>query len=394
MPGSKIMVFTIPNEGHLNILKRMIREYHGRHTFSISLVDRHNSTPELSGLPAQVRPLKGCDRHRNTSATRVLQRVVDLLDDCLRAARDFAPDLILYDFCAIEGRFTADALRLPSWCSISGLIGPLLDTEYLAGVLASAENQAAIESIRRRYGLAVEPSEIELVSNSLHLPAERNLLWSYPSVTPANFLHNRRPAPYRFVGYLSDGYGPRPRRGYRTPLVYLSFGTEVMDNLWLSQEETRQGVRGCLAALAKRWEHDDVHVVFSTLGKHVLDSYPANWTVRDRVDQQRVLSAVDVFVTHGGSNSFHEAVLLRVPVVVVPFFGDQVLIGQRAEELGVGIGLGTDDGIDRDKPRRFLAPALAERIDDAVRLILSTDRYRTALDRLPLEATPPLAELG
>jgi UDP:flavonoid glycosyltransferase YjiC (YdhE family) len=149
-----------------------------------------------------------------------------------------------------------------------------------------------------------------------------------------------------------------------------------------------------VAALAKRWEHDDVHVVFATLGKRVLDSYPANWTVRDRVDQQRVLSAVDVFVTHGGSNSFHEAVLLRVPVVVVPFFGDQVLIGQRAEELGVGIGLGTDDGIDRDKPKHFLTPALAERIDDAVRLILSTDRYRTALDQLPLEATPPLAELG
>ncbi|HKT04864.1 MAG TPA: glycosyltransferase [Rugosimonospora sp.] len=393
MPGKKIMVYTIPNEGHFNIIKRLIRRYQDRHSFAVTLVDRHNSAPILAGLTAPVRTLRGSGRYRNTPASRVFQRAGDLLGECVRAGAEFQPDLILYDFCALEGRLAADVLRVPSWCSIPGLIGPQLDTRYLAASLYSPENREAMALIRRRYGLAVVPAEVELISNSLHLPGEQNLLWSYPAVTPGNFLHNRRPARYRFAGYLSDGYDGRSRAGRRTRVVYLSLGTEVMDNLWPAQEETRRGVRTCLAALAKLWDGSGLRVVFSTMGRRVLDRYPANWTVCDRVDQQRILSTADVFVTHGGSNSFHEALLLGVPPVVTPFFGDQVLTGRRVEELGVGIGLGTDEDIDRDKPKHFLTPELAGRIDDAVRLVLGTDRYRAAIRRLPLAAAPPLADL-
>lgn len=394
MPGERIMIFTIPNEGHFNILKRLIRHYGDRHSFAVTLVDRHNSAPEVAGLPARVHTLDASSRYVNTPAARVFARAADLLDECLRVSGEFQPDLILYDLCAIEGRLTADVLGVPSWCSIAGLIGPLMDTKYLAASVYSAENQQALRSIRRRHGRTIDPDQVELVSNSLYLPAELNLLWSYPAVTPDDFRRNRRPARYQFAGYLSDGHPRRPRSDGGPPLVYLSFGTEVMDNLWLSQEETRQGLRACVSSLTTRWEYEDLRVVFVTMGRRVLDTYPPNWTVVDRVDQQRVLSEADVFVTHGGSNSFHEALLARVPMVVVPFFGDQVLTGRRVDELGIGIGLGVDDGIDKDKPKDFLVPELAGRVDEAVRLILHEPRYRTALERVPLEATPPLAQLG
>ncbi len=394
VPGKRIMIFTIPNEGHFNILKKMIKQYRDRHAFAVTLVDRHNSAPDVAELPAPVRSLRGCGRYLNTPASRVFERVRDLLGECVEVTAEFKPDIILYDFCALEGRLTAELLGLPSWCSISGLVGPLFDTGYLAGCLDSPENRAAIEDIQRRYGLALAPAEVELISNSLHLPAELNLLWSYPAVTPGDFLRNRRPARYRFVGYLSDGHARRPRPVREAPEVYLSFGTEVMDNLWHAQEETRQGVRTCVSTLAKLWEQDDVHVTFATMGRRVLDTYPANWTVCDRVDQQQVLSAADVFVSHGGSNSFHESLLLGVPLVVTPFFGDQPLTGRRVEELGVGVNLGTDNVVDRDKPKHFLTPELGARIDDAVRLILNTDRYHAAIRGLPLTAEPPLAELG
>lgn len=387
------MIFTIPNEGHFNILKRLIRRYGDRHTFAVTLVDRHNSAPEVAGLPARVHTLDASSQYVNTPAARVFARAADLLDECLRVSNDFQPDLILYDLCAIEGRITADVLGVPSWCSIAGLIGPLLETKYLSGCVYSAENQYALRSIRRRYGRTIDPDQVELVSNSLYLPAELNLLWSYPAVTPSDFRRNRRPARYQFAGYLSDGHARRPRRADGTPLVYLSFGTEVLDNLWLSQQETRRGLRACVSSLAERWAYEELRVVFVTMGRRVLDAYPANWSVTDRVDQQRVLSEADVFVTHGGSNSFHEALLARVPMVVVPFFGDQVLTGRRVDELGIGIGLGVDDGIDKDKPKDFLVPGLADRIDEAVRLILHESRYRSALERVPLDATPPLAEL-
>ena len=36
-----------------------------------------------------------------------------MLDECLAIAREFKPDLILYDFCALEGHFAGRILGVP-----------------------------------------------------------------------------------------------------------------------------------------------------------------------------------------------------------------------------------------------------------------------------------------
>ncbi len=213
-------------------------------------------------------------------------------------------------------------------------------------------------------------------------------------MTPHDFRANRAPAEYQFAGYPSDGHVRPPKESGTPPLVYLSFGTEVMDNLWPAQEATRTGIRLCVAELARRWAPLDMNVVFATQGKTVLDEYPTNWTVHGNVDQQKVLSHADVFVTHGGSNSVHESLLSKVPMVVTPFFGDQPLTGRRVEELGVGIALGGDDDIDKDKPKHFLNDELTLRIDRAVRHILRDRSYHDSLCRVQLDATPALAALS
>lgn len=48
-------------------------------------------------------------------------------------------------------------------------------------------------------------------------------------------------------------------------------------------------------------------------------------------------SGVDVFVTHGGQNSFTEALSCATPVVVCPGFGDQEVNAAKAVSLGVGL---------------------------------------------------------
>ncbi|WP_203921554.1 glycosyltransferase [Rugosimonospora africana] len=369
-----------------------MREYRDSHAFSIVLVDRHNSEPNLADVAVPVFVLERSAGFMNTPASQVFQRVYGLLGECLDIAREFDPDLVLYDFCALEGAFVAQILNRPRWCSVPGLMGPLTDRGYLTDAVSSEANQDAIASIQRHFDIAVPREGIELISNSLFVPGDLNLLWSYPSLTPHNFRDNRGPARYQFAGYLSDGHRRRTAGG-GTPVVYLSFGTEVMVNMWTAQEETREGVRRCVAGLAQRWRDRDFEVVFATQGNLVLPEYPANWRVHGKVDQQEVLSRADVFVTHGGSNSFHEAVLSRVPMVVAPFFGDQILIGNRVEELGVGIHLAEDDGIDTGKSKHFLNDGLTERIDHAVAEILDNDGYRKNFDTIRLECTPALAEL-
>jgi UDP:flavonoid glycosyltransferase YjiC (YdhE family) len=386
------MIFTIPNDGHLNILKRLIREYRGSHTFGLVLVDRHSVEPNLADIDVPAFVLETSASFMNTPAAEVFTRVRELLDECLTVTRTFDPDLVLYDFCALEGAFVAQLLGVPRWCSVPGLMGPLTNRDYLAASLSSAANQSAIEEIERKFGIHVDRSGIELISNSLFIPGERNLLWSYPSLTPADFRAGRGPARYQFAGYLSDGH--RRRRGDAgAPVVYLSFGTEVMLNMFALQEDTRDGVRRCVAGLARRWQERAIEVVFATQGNTVLPEYPANWTVHGKVDQQEVLSRADVFVTHGGSNSFHEAVLSGVPMVVAPFFGDQMLTGTRVEELGIGVHLAVDDGVDTGKSKHFLSDGLAGRIDAAVAAILGNDEYRKNFEDIRLDSTPALAEL-
>jgi hypothetical protein len=389
----KILIFTIPNDGHLNILRRLIRDHYGSHTFGLVLVDQKNTPPDLSNVAAQIFSPKRTESYVNTPASAVFTRVADVLDECLAIACDFQPDLILYDFCALEGHFAGQLLGVRHWSSIPGLVGPMTNRDYLGRSLASAANQDAIATLWDDHRIAFDQADVELISNSLHIPAERNLLWSYPSVTPHDFRTNRAAAEYQFVGYPSDGH-QRPSRRSDPPLVYLSFGTEVMDNLWPAQEPTRTGVRRLVAGLARRWEPLGIDVVFATQGQTVLDEYPANWTVRGNVDQQKVLSRADVFVTHGGANSVHEAVLSKVPMVVTPFFGDQTLTSRRVEQMGIGVALGSDDDVDTEKPKHFLNEELTIRIDQAVRRVLRDRSFHDNLHGVPLHATPALAGLG
>lgn len=46
---------------------------------------------------------------------------------------------------------------------------------------------------------------------------------------------------------------------------------------------------------------------------------------------------VDVMLTHGGANTFHETVLAGIPLLISPGFGDQASVAQAAARLGVGV---------------------------------------------------------
>lgn len=393
MPKSRILIFTIPNDGHLNILNRLIRDRRSSCDFRLVFTDQRN-TPTPPDQPAAPAHLPTAVRgFVNTPASRVFERVAAVLPECLRITREYDPSAVVYDFSALEGHFVGRLSGIPYWCSIPGMVGPFAHQSYLADNLLSRANQRAITAIEDRYPIEVRPGDVEVISNCLHLPGEVNLLWSYPAVTPPDFRDNRTAARYEFVGYLSDGHRRLPA-ATGPPLIYLSFGTEIMNNLWADQEETRTGVRQCVAGLTRLWRPGEVSVVFATQGRRILDWYPPNWTVCDRVVQQEVLSRADVFVTHGGSNSFHEAVLHRVPMVVVPFFGDQVLVARRAEELGIGIDLGDGDAIDRNRRRRHLAADLAPRIAAAAVRLMATDTARRGFAGLRLETTMSLCELG
>ena len=77
------------------------------------------------------------------------------------------------------------------------------------------------------------------------------------------------------------------------------------------------------------------------------------------VDQWGALRDADLFVTHHGLNSTHEAIFHRVPMLSYPFFGDQPELARCCQRLGLAVALA-------DAPRAELEAPRVQRAVDSV----------------------------
>jgi hypothetical protein len=60
-------------------------------------------------------------------------------------------------------------------------------------------------------------------------------------------------------------------------------------------------------------------------------------SVETYVDQWKVLQVADLFVTHHGLNSTHEAIFHRVPMISYPFAWDQPGLAKKCQQFGLAV---------------------------------------------------------
>jgi UDP:flavonoid glycosyltransferase YjiC (YdhE family) len=168
---------------------------------------------------------------------------------------------------------------------------------------------------------------------------------------PPEFLpeHEQRALdPVAFYGCLRSAESARRPGGDADPpfgpdsqgtlKVYVSFGTVI----WRYFTSEALQTLATLAAAFGRLEH--VRAIFS-LGGAPIDGVTLAGLVRPNVvveryvDQWRVLGDADLFVTHHGLNSTHEAIFMSVPMLSYPFFWDQPALAERCQELGLALPL-------------------------------------------------------
>lgn len=117
--------------------------------------------------------------------------------------------------------------------------------------------------------------------------------------------------------------------GEEKDFVFFSLGSVVKGHQVPS--EMRKGILKAFEKFPEyrilwKWEQED------------MEGLPGNVKIAKWFPQQDLLASgrCKLFITHGGLSSLHEAVYHGVPVIGIPFFGDQDWNMRQVEEMGIG----------------------------------------------------------
>jgi len=280
------------------------------------------------------------------------------------------PALILYDTFAVVGPPIARRLGIP-WVNVCA--GHATSPERAVRALhddprvsISAECREAVRRLRAEHGMerASPFSYVDGLSPHLNLYCE-----------PPQFLdgeHRAALEPLAFFGSLAPELHPCVagpfRGGGGRGRVYVSFGTVVWRYFAAAAWPALVTLAGTLADLGF-----EVVVSMGGPGRDADERARVARTgvsVEDYVDQWAALAQADLFVTHQGLNSTHEAIYHEVAMLSYPFFNDQPELARRCERLGLSQPL-VDAPQQRIDPVRARAAILrweSERHEFAARL--------------------------
>lgn len=351
MTTASVAIFAMPEEGHFQRLRPLIAGVSGKgsraHVFTHSRfragVERSGGTfVDLFGKY----PLEAADRESLPVPCRFVSFAGHYAGPIVRDLERIRPSLVISDTFAVIGRVVANQLRIPYVNVCAGHnVDPAVFVRRLQSdprVHISPRCLGAVEILRSRYGLddASPFSYVAGLSPFLNVYCE-----------PPNYLtegDRRVFEPVAFYGSLppieelaKGGVRSDPSLfgGERTHTrVYVSFGSVVWRYYAAEALAALQSLSDSLAGMEK------VSALISLGGARIgAPSVRAlakrNVSVAAHVDQWRVLQDADVFVTHHGLNSTHEAIFHLVPMISYPFFWDQPALAEKCRQFGLAIPL-------------------------------------------------------
>lgn len=346
-----VVVFCMPEDGHFQRIRSLVSGL-ADNGLDVHVLTHRKFMPyveESGGIFFDLfskYPLELADDESLPIPSRFVTYAATYAEQICCEVETIGASLVIHDSFAVIGRITAKLLDIPR---INVCAGHNMVPEHFISVLrddprvkTSSRCLHAVELMRDSYGItdASPFSYLSSLSQYLNIYCE-----------PPEFLNeNERQAfePVVFYGSI-----PRLEAQQREPhrdsscfgtasehrlKVYVSFGTVI----W--RYYTQDALRALNILSDVFAEINNVVAVISLGGSEIGHEARSglkkrNVFVEDYVDQWIILQEADIFFTHHGMNSTHEAIFHRVPMVSYPFFSDQPGLAQKCQELGIAIPL-------------------------------------------------------
>ncbi|WP_151114863.1 glycosyltransferase [Hypericibacter adhaerens] len=381
-----VAVFCMPEHGHFQQLRALIGDL-ARSGFAVHVFTHRRYAAEVERLGARLVdlftpwPIEQADSESIPVPCRYVSFAAAYAEEVLASLRRLKPALVVAETFAVIGRLAARLLDLPLVNVMPGhnfhpaLYLPALRTDPRVAI--SERCHRAVEILRERYGLpdASPFSYIAGLSPDLNICCE-----------PAAFLTEAERKSFEPVAF----YGCIPASAEE------SAHPETADALF-GDGSSELKIYACLGTVAFRYYADvatrvlealsdcvagmkEARALVSLGGASVADGVVQglrrpNVEIVGYADQWRALGEADLFLTHHGLNSTHEAVFRDVPMLSYPIFTDQPALAERCQQLGIALPLSDSlrGPVDAEQIRAGLEKISRERAS----LMAKLERVRT-----------------
>eukprot|EP00929_Paragymnodinium_shiwhaense_P108517 TRINITY_DN74830_c0_g1_i1.p1 TRINITY_DN74830_c0_g1~~TRINITY_DN74830_c0_g1_i1.p1 ORF type:complete len:488 (+),score=80.18 TRINITY_DN74830_c0_g1_i1:79-1542(+) len=292
---------------------------------------------------------------------RVVPATVGFMPYLLASVSALDPQFLVYDSCTPWAWLLSEILHIPAACVMSALPMSMELREKTSATYSEAGIKildACCKTIRVAYGIdynhnysytQYSPYTIVCASRAWHchheaFPRDQFRYWG-PLICKRKVQGSGVESVSRLLSDTSIG------RGGTQPLVFCSLGTvmtgcayaivgQAVEDFYLKTLEAAKmlpHVTFILSVGRNSPVTEEVHEGMPRISHIFGRPIPGNVTVARSVDQPTVLRRANIFITHCGQNSSSEAIVAAVPVLVAPFFGDQIENSKRFVELGIGL---------------------------------------------------------
>ncbi len=254
--------------------------------------------------------------------------------------KELKPDCIIHDSCAFSAKRIGHELGIPAIACYSNL--PVSENmferhqEYFGNnyfkfpevqAYKNGKGIKRIETILRKRLILETGVQLDSFFDLFHAYEKLNLVFTTKEFQPFG---DEFDDSYCFVGpVIREFYTEQLPRGKKAPLIYVSFGTTLLNNFFV------------IKTLFEALKNTGFQVILS-LGGNVdlseIGEIPENITIKAFVPQKQILKEADLFITCGSTNGTGESLYYHVPILAIPFaLADHFMVAEQVEKLGLGI---------------------------------------------------------